>query len=85
MTRFQHFYVQINTGATRRPNSSSTQGIQKRIDNLLTRYKNNKIDAELLVDNLSFLVAKKDKIHSDRRRLNLSNVTFATISIFLYY
>ncbi|CAF2869516.1 unnamed protein product [Rotaria sp. Silwood2] len=58
-SRFQHLYVQISTGAKRRPISSSTNGIQKRIDTLMARYNNNDIDVEQLLDNLSLLIAKK--------------------------
>ncbi|CAF3771859.1 unnamed protein product, partial [Rotaria magnacalcarata] len=42
--RFQHLHVQMNTGATHRSVSSSSSGIQKRIDILMARYKNNDID-----------------------------------------
>jgi hypothetical protein len=58
-TRFQHLYVQMNIGSKRRPISSSTNGIQKRIDTLMARYNNNDIDVEQLLDNLSLLIAKK--------------------------
>ncbi|CAF4462764.1 unnamed protein product, partial [Rotaria socialis] len=43
-SRFQHLYVQINTGSKRRPRSSYTNGIQKRIDTLMQRYNNKQID-----------------------------------------
>jgi hypothetical protein len=49
----------MNIGSKRRPISSSTNGIQKRIDTLMARYNNNDIDVEQLLDNLSLLIAKK--------------------------
>jgi hypothetical protein len=58
-SRFQHLYVQISTGAKRRPTSSSANGIQKRIDTIMARYNNKDIDVEQLLDNLSLLIAKK--------------------------
>ncbi len=45
-SRFQQLYVQISTDAKRRPISSSTNGIQKRIDTLMAHYNNNDIDVE---------------------------------------
>ena len=57
-SRFQHLYVQINTGSKRRPRSSYTNGIQKRIDTLTQWYNNKQIDVKQLLDNLLLLVAK---------------------------
>lgn len=58
-SRFQHLYVQTNTGAPHRSISGSNNGIQKRIDTLMTRCNNNDIDIEQLLDNLSLLIARK--------------------------
>ncbi|CAM4848865.1 unnamed protein product, partial [Rotaria magnacalcarata] len=58
-SRFQHLYVQINTGSERRPRSSYNNGIQKRIDTLMERYNRKVIDVEQLLDKLSFLIAKR--------------------------
>ncbi len=52
-------YTQISTGVNLRPNSGSTNTIQKRIDTLMVRYNNNDINDEQLLDNLSLLIARK--------------------------
>jgi hypothetical protein len=57
-SRFQHLYVQINTGAQRRPKSNQANAIQKRIDVLNERYSNQEIDVEELLNGLSLLVAQ---------------------------
>lgn len=57
--RFQHTYVQINTGAQRRSKSDSTDVFQQRINTLNKRYDNKEIDVEELLSSLSLLVTKK--------------------------
>ena len=58
-TRFQHVFVQLQTGSQRRPKATSSDLIQKRVNTLNERYTNQEIDAEELLDGLSFLIAKK--------------------------
>ena len=58
-SRFQHLYVQVITGAQRRPVPRSTNNIQRRIDALMARYSNKDIDVEQLLDSLSLLIGKK--------------------------
>lgn len=60
-SRFQHSYVQINTGAQRRPKSKSTNAIQKRMTTLNERYTNKEIDVDELLNGLSLLIVKKKK------------------------
>jgi hypothetical protein len=49
----------INTGVQRRPKSNSAAALQKRIDTLNERYKNQEIDAEQLLNSLLMLVPKR--------------------------
>ena len=56
--RFQHMYMQINTGAQRRQSSTLENDIEKRIRTLNRRYDNHEINAEQLLYHLSLLVAK---------------------------
>ncbi len=58
-SRFQHQYIQINTGAQQRPKSNVTDAIQKRIDTLNERYNKNEIDVEDFLNALSLLIAQK--------------------------
>ena len=60
-SRFQHLYMQMITGAQRRPIPRSMNNIQRRIDTLMGRYDNKDIDVEQLLDSLSLLVGKKKK------------------------
>ena len=57
-SRFQHSYVQINTGAQRRPKSTFADLIQKRINALNERFAKKEIEAEELLNGLSMLIGK---------------------------
>jgi hypothetical protein len=58
-SRFQHLFIQFNTGAERRPKSTSADAIQKRIKVLNERFNNKEINAEDLLNGLSLLIANK--------------------------
>ncbi|CAF1691325.1 unnamed protein product, partial [Adineta ricciae] len=58
-SRFQHFLIQLETGAQRRAKTNATNAIQKRVDPLNERYEKQEIDAENLLYGLALLVAKK--------------------------
>jgi hypothetical protein len=57
--RFQHSYIQINTGAQCRPKSNFTDAIQKRMDTLNEQYDKKEINVEELLNGLSMLIPKK--------------------------
>ncbi|CAF1246239.1 unnamed protein product [Adineta ricciae] len=58
-SRFQHFLIQLETGAQRRAKTNATDAIQKRVDALNERYEKQEIDAENLLCGLALLVDKK--------------------------
>ena len=58
-SRFQHVHIQIEIGTQLRSRSNSTDANQKRINTLYQRYNDKQINAEDLLNGLSFLVAKK--------------------------
>ncbi|CAF4935093.1 unnamed protein product [Rotaria sp. Silwood1] len=59
--RFNHLLIQMKGGLTARPKTKKTLAIQHRIDTLYVRYNNGDINANELLDGLSYVVAKNVK------------------------
>ncbi|CAF3744495.1 unnamed protein product [Rotaria sordida] len=59
--RFNHLLIQMKGGLTARPKTKKTLAIQHRIDTLYIRYDNGYINANELLNGLSYVVAKNIK------------------------
>ncbi|CAF3249819.1 unnamed protein product [Rotaria sp. Silwood2] len=59
--RFNHLLMQMKGGLTARPKTKKTLAIQHRIDTLYIRYDNGDINANELLNGLSYVVAKNIK------------------------
>ncbi|CAF4091623.1 unnamed protein product [Rotaria sordida] len=59
--RFNHLLIQMKGSLAARPQTKTTQAIQKRIDNLYARYENKEVSPDELLEGLSFVVAKNSK------------------------
>ncbi|CAF4517696.1 unnamed protein product, partial [Rotaria sp. Silwood2] len=59
--RFNHLLIQMKGGLTARPKTKTTLTIQHRIDTLYIRYGNDDINANELLDGLSYVIAKNVK------------------------
>ncbi|CAF2727901.1 unnamed protein product [Rotaria sp. Silwood2] len=67
--RFNHLLIQMKGGLAARPQTKTTQAIQKRIDNLYARYENKEVSPDELLEGLSFVVAKNSKSKKNKQLL----------------
>ena len=57
--RLEHLIIQLNTGALPSKKTKQTTAFQKRFENLRTRFDNNDISAQKLLDVLALLIGGK--------------------------
>ena len=60
-SRFNHLLIQMKGGLTARTPTKKTQAIQQRLDALYSRYDNDEINENELLESLSYVVAKNTK------------------------